>query len=252
MRATQLKVLLASSTLAVSMATLAVAQDQIEAEIVSLPEWHPDLYTDGISVEELLDAEVNGPTGDDIGDVENVLFSEDGRVLSVIAEVGGFLEIGDTHVNIPWEMVSAANWDEGIEIPLTQDTIEDYTLLTNEYVTVDDTQDVQEVGGDNAGVLATGPRVWRATDLIGDTARLREEGEEFVNYGYVDDIIVQGEEIAAVVVGPGAGLGADDYYAYPYYGYGYGFEPGLGTYDLPYAEAEVEALEPFDEEAFDD
>jgi sporulation protein YlmC with PRC-barrel domain len=247
MRANPLTILIATS-LALPVATVAAAQD-VEAEIVPLADWgYDELYADGLSIDELIGADVHGPTGDDIGDVENVLFSEDGRVLSVVAEVGGLLELGDTHVNIPWEMVSAADWDEGIEIPITQETVEDYALLTDEYVTIEDTEEVQEVGGDNAGVVATGPLVWRATDLIGDTARLREDGEAFADYGYVDDIIVRGEEIAAVVVGPGAGLGASGYYAYPYYD----VEPAVGYYDLPYTEAEVEGLEPFDDEMLDD
>jgi sporulation protein YlmC with PRC-barrel domain len=249
MRISQTSILLTGSALVVALAAAAIAQENIEAEIVPLADWgYDELYADGISVEEMLDADVNGPTGDDIGDVENVLFDEDGRVLSVIAEVGGLLEIGDTHVNIPWERISAAAFDDGIEIDLTQEAIEEFTLLTDEYVTVEDTSEVQEVGGDNAGVVATGPQVWRATDVIGDTARLREDGEAHADYGYVDDIIIRGEEIAAVVVGPGAGLGAADYYAYPYYS----FRPGPGYYDLPYTEAEVEGLEPFDEEAFED
>lgn len=243
-----LKTILLATSLALPVGGLAAAQD-IQAEIVPLADWgYGELYLEGLSIEELIGADVNGPTGEDIGDVENVLFSEDGRVLSVVAEVGGFLELGDTHVNIPWELVSAADWDEGIEIPLTQETIEDYSLLTDEYVTLADTTEVQEVGGDNAGVVATGPLVWRATDVIGDTARLREEGEAFVDYGYVDDLIVRGEEIAAVVVGPGAGLAAPDYYAYPYYD----VEPGVGYYDLPYTEAEVGDLEPFDDDLLAD
>lgn len=243
--------LLVASAMAIAAASSAGAQEvDIEADIVPLAEWtYDELYADGLSIEELLDADVNGPAGDDIGQVENVLFNEEGRILSVIAEIGGFLELGDTHVNIPWEMVEAAEWDDGIEIPFTQETIEEFTLFTDEIVReMDAASEVQEVEGDGAGVVGTGPDVWRATDVIGDYARLRD-GEAFENYGYVDDIVVRDGQIAAVVVTPDVGWGAGGYYAYPYRGYGAaGWDAGDGYYDLPYERAEVETLEPFDED----
>ena len=243
----RLRALLASTALAAFLATGAIAQD-IEAEIVPLGELdYEGLYTEGMSVEDLLDAAVTGPTGDDIGEVENVLFDQDGRVLSIIAEVGGFLEMGDTHVNVPWDRVEILESGEELMIPLTQDRIEDYTLLTDDYVTATDaSSDLEEVGGDNAGVVGTGPQVWRATDLIGDTARLRE-GDGYVGYGYVDDLILRDGMIAAVVANPDAGLGLRGPYAYPYRT----FEPGLGTYDLPYGRADIEGLEPFDDDRLD-
>lgn len=244
-------VLLATSAFAASLATFATAQDvEIEAEIVPLAGWtYDDLYASGVSVDEMIGADVYGPGDEDIGDVENVLFSADGQALSVIAEIGGFLELGDTHVSIPWDMVSAADWNEGIEVPITEATVGDYSLFVDELLTVEDAaSEVQEVEGDNLGMVDTGPAVWRATDIIGDYARLRE-GEGYFNYGYVDDLILRDGQIAAVVANPDAGFGRGGYYAYPYYGRG--LVPGADTYDLPYERAEVEALEPFDEDALE-
>ena len=103
MRATQMRLLMAASALVSGLASMAAAQEaKIEADIVPLADWRYDeLYTDGISVDDMIGSDVKGPTGDDIGDVENVLIGQDGQVLSVVAEVGGFFELGDTHVNIP-------------------------------------------------------------------------------------------------------------------------------------------------------
>ncbi|WP_188716016.1 PRC-barrel domain-containing protein [Paracoccus acridae] len=254
MRATQMRLLMAASALASGLAGMATAQEaKIEAEIVPLADWRYDeLYTNGISVDDMIGSDVKGPTGDDIGDVENVLIGQDGQVLSVVAEVGGFFELGDTHVNIPWDMVEASKWDDGIEIPFTQETIEDFTLFTDEVVTASDaTSDVEEVEGDGAGVVDTGRRVWRAGELIGDYARLKD-GDGFANYGYIDDLIVRDGKVAAVVVSPDVGWGGGGYYAYPYYGYDHGWNPGSGFYDLPYERDEVEALEPFDIEQIHD
>lgn len=82
---------------------------------------------------------------------------------------------------------------------------------------------VQKVEGDGIGVADTGPRVWRAAELVGDHARLRD-GEAFANYGHVDASVVRDSdsEVAAVLVSPHISLGAGGYYACPYYGYGCG------------------------------
>ena len=51
------------------------------------------------------EASVYGPTGEDIGSVENLVIGAEGRLLGIIAQVGGFLSIGDTHVFVPWEQL---------------------------------------------------------------------------------------------------------------------------------------------------
>ncbi len=228
-------------------------QDSGAVEIIALPEWRYDeLYTDGVSVEELVGADVQGPTGEDIGDVENVIFGEDGRVLSLIAEVGGFLDIADTHVNIPWDQVEVGLDEDDITIPLTQETIEDYSLFADPLLTTQEAgANIAEVAGEDLGVVLTGPRAWRATEDIGDYARLRD-GEAFVNYGYVNDLIIRDGALAAVLVSPDVTWGAPGLYAYPYYGYPYGFTPGSFYYDLPYERDEIAELEPFDSERLDD
>lgn len=247
--------LLSAAALIVGLPVAASAQE-LETEIITLPEWqtaYDDLYTGGISVDELLGSDVAEPTGDDdVGDVENILFSEDGSVLSLIAEVGGFIDIGDTHVNVPWDEVEVSLDGDTVVLPVTQDTIEDYTLFTDQVVAAGDAAtDIVEVEGDGLGTVNTGPRVWRATELIGDYVRLRD-GDVFTNYGYVDDLIIRDGQIAAVVVSPDVTWGTPGYYAYPYYGYGYGWNPGLDYYELPYERTEIEVLEPLDYERFDD
>jgi sporulation protein YlmC with PRC-barrel domain len=226
------------------------AKQSNDVDIIALPEWdYDELYADGISVEDLIDAEVLGPTGEEIGDVENVIFDTDGKALSVIAEVGGFLDIGDTHVNVPWDQLKIAADGDSVTIPLTQETIEDYSLFADPVLGAKEAAtEIEEVGGDNAGVVLTGPRAWRAAELIGDYARLKD-GDAWVSYGYIDDLVVRDGQVAAVVVSPDTRWGVPGrYYAYPYYGYGYGWYPGLNYYDLPYDREETSSVEPFDEQ----
>ena len=52
-------------------------------------DWDPDLMYDAVD-----------DKWDNIGEVEDIVLNRDGELIGVIAEVGGFLDIGDKHVFI--------------------------------------------------------------------------------------------------------------------------------------------------------
>lgn len=214
-------------------------------EIVSLSDWtYDDLYAGGLSVEDFMDEmEVVGTTGEEIGSIEDVIFGQDGRVLAVIAEVGGFWDMFDTHVSVPWNEVEVDAAAERIVLPVTEETVEEYGVLDADYITAEEAATDVVTHVDDA---ETGPRAWRATELIGDYARL-QNAETWSNYGYVNDVIIKDGQIAAVVVSPDAAWGTGPY-AYPYFGYGYGWRAGTPYYDLPYNQGEVAELETFEED----
>lgn len=122
-------------------------------------------------------------------------------------------------MNVPWDKFKVAADGDSVTIPLTQETIEDYSRFADPALgATEAATEVQEVESDNAGVALTGQRAWRAAELIGDYARLKD-GDSWANYGYVDDLIVRDGQIEAVVVSPDARWRAPGpYYAYPYYG----------------------------------
>jgi sporulation protein YlmC with PRC-barrel domain len=222
--------------------------ESFEAEIVSLPSWQAErLYAGGFSVEQLIGADVyTEEGGSDRGDVENVVFDNDGNILSVVAEIGGLFELGDTHVNIPWDQVQYNPATRRITVPLTADNVAQYSVFADPILSsFEAAGDVAEVTGDGPGEVGLGPRAFRATDFLQDYARLIDDGN-WVNYGYVDDIIVRDGKIAAVVVRPDVSWGARGPYAYPYYGYPYGWTPGSPYYDLPYQRGDIDRLEPMD------
>lgn len=229
---------------------LAFAQTtgSITADIIPLEDWQADtLVLDGWSADTLLGADVRDPSGDVIGNVENIIFGMDGEVLSVIAEIGGFLDIGDVHVNIPWSSVEVSPAGTGVVVPVTEDTVDDYTLFEDEVLTAFDAQQqIEEVSGGGLGDVATGPRAFRATEYLGDYVRLTGD-EGMVNYGYIEDVVISNGEIAAVMVRPDVGWGATGTYAYPYYGARYGASATSPYYDLPYTRQEIERLEPVDD-----
>lgn len=217
----------------------------LTAEVVSLAEWrYDDLYTEGISAEEWIDeGEIYSVGGEEIGDLEDVIVGQDGYILAIIAEVGGFWDMGDTHIAVPWEEVAVNGFN--IEIPVTEENIEEYDIFDREFLTADTVVN-QTVGGVDDAALGGG--AYRLSELIGDYARLRGEGDTPMNYGYVNDVIIRGDQVAAVVVNPRTGYGVGGYYAYPYWGYGYA--PGSRYYDMPYTEAEIGDVEPLEYERF--
>lgn len=215
---------------------------QDQPPVIALTDWDYDqIYENGWSLSELIEAEVVGEDGNEIGDVENVLLDETGQIVSVIAEVGGFLDIGDTHVAVPFDQVEVgANLDK-ITVPVDQDNVEDYSIFGDfGYFTAPEADTTQVVNSD----LVTGPRVWKATELLDDYAILTGG----IGYGYVDDMIfIEDGKLHAVVVDPAVGYGPGPY-AYPYYGYAYGWYPGAPYSDLGYGEADVAVIDTFDAE----
>lgn len=216
-------------------------------EVIRLSEWNSDdLYLNGLSVDDMIDdAEVYGVNGEEIGSVENVVFSNDGRVLSLVAEVGGFWDLFDTHVNVPWEEV-VVGAEGRLSIPVTEENVEDYSTWKTGYLTAGDADAGVAVVDDD---LETGPSIFRATDLIGSYSRIRD-GESYRNYGYVNDLVIRDGQLQAVVVNPDTGYGmTPGGYAYPYYGWGWNV--GRPYYDMPYGADDVADVGALDYERFE-
>ncbi|WP_055662857.1 PRC-barrel domain-containing protein [Jannaschia seosinensis] len=222
--------------------------DTLEAEVVSLNDWtYDDLYAEGFSAEDFIDEmEVYGINGEEIGEVEDIIIGPDGRIVAIVAEVGGFWDIGDTHVSVPYDEVAMTELGDGIILPVTEETVDDYGFEQEVFSAVAAAGEGIS-GVDDAEVV----RGWRASELIGDYARIRD-GDVYGNYGYISDLLLHDGQVAAVVVQPNAGYGGG-YRAYPYYGYdaGYGFDAGSPYYDMPYDEREVGELDEFDYDRFE-
>ncbi|CAM3918344.1 PRC-barrel domain-containing protein [Vreelandella rituensis] len=233
------------TTLAIT-ATTAGFQAQAQEDLVRpLSDWnYEDIYeAGGIRADRLMDAEVFGDNQEEIGSVENVLITQDNKIAAIIAQVGGFWDIGDTHVLVPWEEVELH--EDGVMIPVTEDNADEYGLFaSDEYITKQELSQTQQVEDD----LETGPGIWKLTDLLDDYATVGEA----IGYGYIDNMLFSREgEVQAVIVEPDSDYGAGTY-AYPFYGYGYGWAPGYPAYSLQYDADEVGEMESFDYERYED
>lgn len=194
---------------------------------IDLTTWDPSLIHRGWRATEFFDTKVYGQGGDQVGTVENIYVTMDGRVSKVIVESGGLLDIGDVHLAVPWDDLKMWPGEDGILAPIDNDNVPEFSLF----------RDDPEPG------VAT----WRATDLIGDLVYLAD-GDQ---YGMVEDLIIDGEgKLEAVVVSPDIGFADRERKAYPWYGPGY--DPALHQYQLPYDLREIELLGPFDYDTVED
>ncbi len=165
----------------------------------------------------LVGQDVYGRNGEEIGEVYDIILNPDGRIAAIIVEAGGFLDIGDSHVRIPWRQVNLTGSREGIQIPYVEDQLDSAGLFN-----------------DSENVFV-GAREFRLSELRGDYVRLMYGP----GFGQVQDVVFNqnGQAIAVLVtrdVTYGGGI-----YAYPYYGYGYGWRPGWAYYAIPFERVDL-------------
>lgn len=66
-----------------------------------------------VTAEELKGVKVNGPEGDSIGEVADIELGADGKATGLIADIGGFLGLGEHRVKLSMEQVSVFSNADG-------------------------------------------------------------------------------------------------------------------------------------------
>jgi hypothetical protein len=223
---------LAQERSAANRAEPATAEQRRQSQPVSLADWdYREVYA-GWFADGVVDRPLYGPHGDEIGNVKNLLMNPRGQIVALVAEVGGFWDIGDTHVTIPWS---------GIErragktySPITEETAENYGMFSEEYFTAEDVGHFE--GLDES--FATGPYIWKATALLDDYVVL-EDGEPF---GYVTDLVFDqsGRLLAVVAADAHSPIDRRGVYAFPWDRRGW--RPGFDHYTVRHTEEEIARL----------
>lgn len=228
----------------------ATAQNVVDAGNILLDDWsYETLYaSEAWSVDTLFGRDVSGDGGDRVGDFEDLVLNDAGEVVALIVEVGGFLDIGDTHVSVPWTMVQFGT-DGSVSVPLDEDSISGFRLFADPSLPEEASIADEIVQGVEDAELD--PGLWRASDLMGDHVRVQDEDGLWVNYGFLTDLMIDDGAIAATLVTTGARYGPGTR-AYPFGGdatTGYGvWDPGAPTYDLPILVDDATSYPQFDAE----
>lgn len=219
------------------------AEDPEQAVLI-LDHWAYDpLYTNGWSVDDVLEQTIAvDPSGTAIGDLDNLVFSDDGRLLAFIVELDRTWDIAETHVRIPWEEAVLSDDTTELHLPITEETLGSYSIFDR----VGDRPPPRIAKGSRAQVVPPeadpGSDAFRATDLIGDFASV----EDMRRYGYVSDLIVRGDAIAALVI-QAAGIEPTGPRAYPYPGYRSWVDPEDDTrFRMPFTSEQADVIENFD------
>jgi sporulation protein YlmC with PRC-barrel domain len=99
--------------------TAVVVQPEREAAAAG-----PELPS-GVQAQNLIGRDVVGPTGDQIGEVNDLLMDpQSGRIQEVIIAYGGFLGLGERLVAVPWSEVQFSTDGETIIAPMTEEQLE--------------------------------------------------------------------------------------------------------------------------------
>jgi hypothetical protein len=78
-----------------------------------------NMPADSFRVDQLIGTSLKSRTDDGtIGSISDLVIDEDGQIVAVIVEVGGFLGIGQKHVAIPWYSMERTMNDEDDEYEL--------------------------------------------------------------------------------------------------------------------------------------
>jgi sporulation protein YlmC with PRC-barrel domain len=175
------------------------------------------VYREGLSARQVIGAAVRGENGERIGSVKDIVVDEHARIARLIVEVGGFFELGDQHIGVPWKDVKIGQNMQFIQVPLREVRSGTYSL------------DGVVPQGEDVPIALTS---WRVNELIGDYAVLKDAPRP----GLVTDVIFDSRgQVQAVLVDR---LGRGGLFAYPFTGY----YPGA----YAHLTETVIALEPFD------
>ncbi|MEW5727848.1 MAG: PRC-barrel domain-containing protein [Pseudomonadota bacterium] len=204
------------------LATALLAALALPAPAQELAGWNPGVMSGGFLASRLLQREVFGTGGEEIGEIDNLVLGPGGEVRAIVVESGGIGPLGDVEFRVPWRQVDFAPGFESARVPVADERIEDFDL------------------GDG---FRLEPGEWLARDVIGDPVNL--VGQDA--FGEVEDLVLGRDGRLVAILIEGGGLGAEALYAVP---------PALGSFDpghyavnLPYTPLELGTLNPFQEEA---
>lgn len=134
-----MKWLLATASLIVMMTVPVFAQDAATSPAVEKApaEKSAALHTNDISAKALLNETVKNAANETVGDINDVLIGDNGKIAAVIVGVGGFLGMGEKDVALPYDQFVFAK-DAGNDLAVTTSATKESLETAPEYVKLQD------------------------------------------------------------------------------------------------------------------
>lgn len=172
----------------------------------------PDLFYEGWRSRQLLGQPVAARDGREVGFVRDLVIDADGRIAALILEGSGTAQIPEAVYRIPWRNVDLTPGRRGVVADLASRERPEYGLFPG-----------------TEGV-ATLPREFRASEVLGDYARL-QTGH---GYGAVTDLVFSPDgRMTAVLVNRDAASGGS-IFAFAFRGTTGRWDPSARYYGLPF------------------
>ncbi|MEL7213568.1 MAG: PRC-barrel domain-containing protein [Pseudomonadota bacterium] len=108
-----------------------MAAENVEREMLEAPEVERDGYTtvqvDDMTTEDLTGARVYGTNDEDVGEIGELLLTDNGKMDRAVIDVGGFLGLGEKSVAVTFDELQIKRSDDGevrVYIDSTQERLE--------------------------------------------------------------------------------------------------------------------------------
>lgn len=164
---------------------------------------------------DMLEADLIGPGGEDIGDVEDILVTTDGWAVAVVVELDEFLELDETMLSIPLSVLEPLPEAGAVRAPIEVDAMRMYSAFDVRMLTPRIVSDeVVAIADDDLDAVVTGEGLFLLEEeLLGEYAPLGDAAGD----GYVHDVLFEMEGAVDAVVISATGGPFDDL-AVPYMG----------------------------------
>lgn len=103
--------------------------------------------------DKLIGTSVYNTEGEEVGEVEDIVFDKDGKIVGVVLKVGGMLGIGGKSVGIKWDEVRVSPDDPLVTIAYKKEQLE----VAPDFKTQDALQNEQSSGAMQAPTPAAPP-----------------------------------------------------------------------------------------------
>jgi hypothetical protein len=132
-----MKQLLAAAALVVMTALPALAQSATPAVEKAPAEKSAALHSGNVSAKALPNKSIKNAANETIGDINDVLIGDNGKITAVIVGVGGFLGMGEKDVALPYDQLVFAK-DVGNDLVVTTSATKESLATAPEYVNPED------------------------------------------------------------------------------------------------------------------